>query len=85
MDVRASSADFEVIRHEMDRRRRVKHQQLPPDCHCDVPAVFLDRFEEEKSTLDESESWDEDDADGDDPWDLQAGHGTHVAGMICWN
>jgi RecQ family ATP-dependent DNA helicase len=41
-----------------------------------------DRFEEEKSTLDESDGWDEDNADGDDPWDLQAGHGTHVAGMI---
>ncbi|KAK6591445.1 hypothetical protein H4I95_12198 [Botrytis cinerea] len=41
-----------------------------------------DRFEEEKSKLEESEGWDEDNADGDDPWDLQAGHGTHVAGMI---
>jgi len=41
-----------------------------------------DRFEEEKSKLDEGEGWDEDDADGDDPWDLQAGHGSHVAGMI---
>ena len=41
-----------------------------------------DRFEEEKSKLDESEGWDEDNADGDDPWDLQAGHGTHIAGMI---
>ena len=41
-----------------------------------------DRFEEEKSKLDESDGWDEDNADGDDPWDLQAGHGTHVAGMI---
>lgn len=41
-----------------------------------------DRFKEEKGKLDESEGWDEDNADGDDPWDLQAGHGTHVAGMI---
>ncbi|KAK6591364.1 hypothetical protein H4I95_12233 [Botrytis cinerea] len=41
-----------------------------------------DGFEEEKSKLEESEGWDEDNADGDDPWDLQAGHGTHVAGMI---
>ena len=41
-----------------------------------------DRFEEEKSKLEESEGWDEDNADGDDPWDLQAGHGTHIAGMI---
>jgi hypothetical protein len=41
-----------------------------------------DRFEEEKGQLDEGEGWDEDNIDGDDPWDLQAGHGTHVAGMI---
>jgi len=41
-----------------------------------------DRFEEEKSKLEESEGWDEDNGDGDNPWDLQAGHGTHVAGMI---
>lgn len=41
-----------------------------------------DRFEEEKTKLDEGDGWDEDNADGDDPWDLQAGHGTHVAGMI---
>ncbi|KAH8749818.1 hypothetical protein BGZ57DRAFT_945612 [Hyaloscypha finlandica] len=41
-----------------------------------------DRFEEEKSKLEESEGWDEDNADGDDPWDLQAGHGTHITGMI---
>ena len=41
-----------------------------------------DGFEEEKSKLKESEGWDEDNADGDDPWDLQAGHGTHIAGMI---
>ncbi|KAK6610433.1 hypothetical protein H4I95_03492 [Botrytis cinerea] len=43
---------------------------------------YMDGFEEEKSKLEESEGWDEDNADGDDPWDLQAGHGTHVAGMI---
>jgi RecQ family ATP-dependent DNA helicase len=35
-----------------------------------------DRFEEEK------EEGDRCDEDNDDPWDLQAGHGTHVAGMI---
>ena len=28
------------------------------------------------------ETFDEDNIDGDSPWDLQAGHGTHVAGMI---
>jgi hypothetical protein len=28
------------------------------------------------------ETFDEDNLDGDSPWDLQAGHGTHVAGMI---
>jgi RecQ family ATP-dependent DNA helicase len=41
-----------------------------------------DRFEEEKNKLDDGEEWDEDNVDGDDPWDLQAGHGSHVAGMI---
>ena len=41
-----------------------------------------DRFEEEKSKLEESKDWDENNADGDNPWDLQAGHGTHIAGMI---
>jgi len=40
------------------------------------------RFEAEKDQLEENGSWDEDNVDGDDPWDLQAGHGTHVAGMI---
>jgi superfamily II DNA helicase RecQ len=28
------------------------------------------------------ETFDEDNLEGDSPWDLQAGHGTHVAGMI---
>jgi hypothetical protein len=28
------------------------------------------------------EMFDEDNLEGDSPWDLQAGHGTHVAGMI---
>jgi superfamily II DNA helicase RecQ len=28
------------------------------------------------------ETFDEDNLDGDSPWDLQAGHGTHIAGMI---
>ena len=41
-----------------------------------------DRFEEEKNKLEDHEDWDEDNVDGDDPWDLQAGHGTHIAGMI---
>src|SRR6266536_867970 len=41
-----------------------------------------DRFEEEKTKLEEGDGWDEDNTDGDDPWDLQAGHGTHIAGMI---
>jgi RecQ family ATP-dependent DNA helicase len=31
---------------------------------------------------DPDENWDEDNVAGDDPWDLQAGHGTHIAGMI---
>ena len=41
-----------------------------------------ERFEEEGGGLKDGEEWDEDNTDGDDPWDLQAGHGTHVAGMI---
>jgi superfamily II DNA/RNA helicase len=41
-----------------------------------------DRFHEQKRKLDEDEEWDEDNVEGDDLWDLQAGHGTHVAGMI---
>jgi hypothetical protein len=40
------------------------------------------RFEDEQGTLDEQEGWDEDNTARDDPWDLQAGHGSHVAGMI---
>jgi hypothetical protein len=28
------------------------------------------------------EMFDEDNLEGDSPWDLQAGHGTHVARMI---
>jgi hypothetical protein len=38
----------------------------------------VDEAEEEV----EWETFDEDNLDGDSPWDLQAGHGTHVAGMI---
>jgi hypothetical protein len=41
-----------------------------------------DRFKEEKSKLEESKGWDKDNADRDDPWDLQAGYGTYVAGII---
>lgn len=33
-----------------------------------------DWFEEEKTKLKEGDGWGEDNADGDDPWDLQAGH-----------
>ncbi|KFY98398.1 hypothetical protein V500_01689 [Pseudogymnoascus sp. VKM F-4518 (FW-2643)] len=40
------------------------------------------RFEDESGKWDPDENWDEDNAAGDDPWDLQAGHGTHIAGMI---
>jgi hypothetical protein len=32
--------------------------------------------------LDAEEGWDEDNTAGDNPWDLQAGHGTHIAGML---
>lgn len=42
-----------------------------------------DRFEEENTKLEEVDGWDEDNTEGDDPWDLQAGHKTHVAGTIC--
>jgi hypothetical protein len=40
------------------------------------------RFEDESGKWDPGESWDEDNVAGDDPWDLHAGHGTHIAGMI---
>ncbi|KFZ17095.1 hypothetical protein V501_01912, partial [Pseudogymnoascus sp. VKM F-4519 (FW-2642)] len=40
------------------------------------------RFEDESGKWDPDENWDEDNAAGDDPWDLQAGHGTHITGMI---
>ncbi|KFY65432.1 hypothetical protein V496_02556, partial [Pseudogymnoascus sp. VKM F-4515 (FW-2607)] len=40
------------------------------------------RFEDESGKWDPDENWDEDNVAGDDPWDLQAGHGTHIAGMI---
>jgi hypothetical protein len=41
-----------------------------------------DRFEDDQGRLNEEEGWDEDNAAGDDPWDLQGGHGTHIVGMI---
>ena len=41
-----------------------------------------DRFKEEKSKLKESEGQDEDNANRDDPWDLQAGYKTYITGMI---
>jgi RecQ family ATP-dependent DNA helicase len=41
-----------------------------------------DRFEDDQGKLDADDGWDEDNTAGDDPWDLQAGHGTHIAGMI---
>jgi hypothetical protein len=41
-----------------------------------------DRFDDDQDKLDAEEGWDEDNTAGDGPWDLQAGHGTHVAGMI---
>jgi hypothetical protein len=40
------------------------------------------RFEDESGKWDPDENWDEDNVAGDDPWDLQAGHGTYIAGMI---
>ncbi|OBT70707.1 hypothetical protein VF21_10274 [Pseudogymnoascus sp. 05NY08] len=40
------------------------------------------RFKDESGKWDPDENWDEDNAAGDDPWDLQAGHGMHIAGMI---
>jgi hypothetical protein len=30
----------------------------------------------------QEDRFEEDNVDGDDPWDLQAGHGTHITGMI---
>ncbi|KAF8850661.1 hypothetical protein BDZ45DRAFT_602559, partial [Acephala macrosclerotiorum] len=41
-----------------------------------------DRFEEEKSKLKESKNWNKDNADRNDSWDLQAGHGIYVVSMI---
>src|SRR5277367_6555500 len=45
------------------------------------------RYLRGRFTVDEEEevdweTFDEDNLDGDSPWDLQAGHGTHIAGMI---
>jgi superfamily II DNA helicase RecQ len=40
---------------------------------------FVDDAEDEAV---DHETFDEDNIEGDSPWDLQAGHGTHVAGMI---
>ncbi|OBT70931.1 hypothetical protein VF21_10100 [Pseudogymnoascus sp. 05NY08] len=37
---------------------------------------------DESGKWDPNENWDEDNAAGDDLWDLQAGHRTHIAGMI---
>jgi hypothetical protein len=55
-----------------------------PRFHLPFPSRYCreDRFEEEKTKLEEGDGWNEDNADGDDPWDLQAGHGTHITGMI---
>jgi hypothetical protein len=40
------------------------------------------RFEDESRKWDPDENWDEDNVAGDYPWDLQAGHGSHIVGMI---
>ncbi|KFZ23741.1 hypothetical protein V502_01780 [Pseudogymnoascus sp. VKM F-4520 (FW-2644)] len=40
------------------------------------------QFKDESRKWDPDENWDEDNAAGNDLWDLQAGHGTHIAGMI---
>ncbi|KFZ23509.1 hypothetical protein V502_02010, partial [Pseudogymnoascus sp. VKM F-4520 (FW-2644)] len=39
-------------------------------------------FKDESRKWDPNENWDEDNAASDNLWDLQAGHGTHIAGMI---
>jgi hypothetical protein len=41
-----------------------------------------DQFEDDQGKLEGEDGWDEDNTAGDDPWDLQAGHGTCIAGMI---
>jgi len=48
------------------------------------PAGIIARtgFKEEKSKLKEGDRWDKDNIDRDNPWDLQAGHGTHIASII---
>ena len=42
---------------------------------------YNNAFQEEKSKL-EDQDQDKDNVEGDDPWDLQASHRTHVAGII---
>ncbi|KFZ23111.1 hypothetical protein V502_02410, partial [Pseudogymnoascus sp. VKM F-4520 (FW-2644)] len=39
-------------------------------------------FEDESRKWDPNENWDKDNVAGNDLWDLQARHGTHIAGMI---
>jgi hypothetical protein len=41
-----------------------------------------DQFEDDQGKLEGEDRWDEDNTAEDDPWDLQAGHGTHIAGII---
>jgi hypothetical protein len=41
-----------------------------------------DPFEDNQGKLEGEDGWDEDNTAGDDLWDLQAGHGTHITGMI---
>ncbi|KFY64196.1 hypothetical protein V496_03407 [Pseudogymnoascus sp. VKM F-4515 (FW-2607)] len=55
-------------------------ERLPLPYHVDFVGSF--GFEDESGKWDPDENWDEDNVAGDDPWDLQAGHGTHIAGMI---
>ena len=47
-----------------------------------VDFAVKDQFEDDQGKLEGEDGWDEDNTAGDDPWDLQAGHGTHIAGMI---
>ena len=39
-------------------------------------------FESQEDNIEGCEDFDEDNDEGDSPWDLQSGHGTRVAGMI---
>ncbi|KAK5989587.1 ATP-dependent DNA helicase RecQ-like protein [Cladobotryum mycophilum] len=60
-------------------REEVEHQRMASHCDCDRQPVFEPVMGAKGRGGEDEEDGDE---IGDNPWDLQAGHGTHVAGMI---